>query len=229
MIINNDCMLIGNQCFVTGDDDDAIEKYTMSLAFSPSKESMALAFANRSAALYRKQLYRECLIDIDAALSHGYPEEKSNKLKDRADKAIDSLKQQFQVKDVNMNNLPAQKGSTVASSSADDESKKESTLPIVTEIIKNKPESQEQNDGLTKSEIIELVTEKPENIARYVIDEGELKFPYGPNKEAPSLSKGARIEYSKKYGRHLIATEPFKPGDAIIMEYPYAYVIYREK
>ncbi|XP_058792910.1 SET and MYND domain-containing protein 4-like [Phymastichus coffea] len=221
----------GNQCFVMGDDDDAIEKYTMSLAFSPSKESMAHAFANRSAALYRMQLYRECLIDIDAALSHGYPEEKCQKLKERADKAIDCLKQQFEIKDVNMNNLPTQNVLTGPSPANDnnDDSKKENELSIVKELVKDKPETEGQNEDLTKSEIIELISKKPENVPRYVLDEGELGFPYGPNEEAPSLSKGVQISYSKKYGRHLIATEPFKPGDIVAMEYPYAYVNYREK
>ncbi|KAJ8670509.1 hypothetical protein QAD02_001768 [Eretmocerus hayati] len=97
----------GNQCFVTGDDEEAIEKYTQSLAFAENKESMALAFANRSAALYRKQLYGECLIDIDAAVIHGYPENKKKKLKERAQKAMEGLRQQFQAKDQNMNDLPS--------------------------------------------------------------------------------------------------------------------------
>ena len=80
-----------------GDDLEAIEYYTLSLAYADSEELMAYAHANRSAALYRKQLYKECLIDIDAALNHGYPKEKQKNLKERGDKAIVEIKKMLQI------------------------------------------------------------------------------------------------------------------------------------
>ncbi|KOX78383.1 N-lysine methyltransferase SMYD2-A [Melipona quadrifasciata] len=88
---------IGNQQFVMGDDNEAIKYYTMSLAYATDNELMSYAYANRSAALYRKQMFKECLIDIDAALSHGYPEEKRKKLKERGAKAIEEIKKRLQL------------------------------------------------------------------------------------------------------------------------------------
>ena len=88
-------MIIGNQHFVMGDDIEAIKCYTMSLAYANNKELMSYAHANRSAALYRKQMYKECIIDIDAALNLGYPEEKREKLKERGAKAVEEIKKNY--------------------------------------------------------------------------------------------------------------------------------------
>ncbi|OXU31151.1 hypothetical protein TSAR_015980 [Trichomalopsis sarcophagae] len=205
----------GNQCFVSGDDEEAIEKYSMSLAYAKSRESKSLALANRSAALYRKQLFRECLIDIDAALDFGYPEEKRKKLKERAEKALEGLTQLYQMKDLNMNDLPASKDSKTAEMTKD-----EKNLTFIKELI-------DKEDAATDE--MELISKKPANVPRYLADENDLKLANGPSDEAPSISDGIKIAYSEKYGRHLIATKPFEPGEILLLEKPYANVIYREK
>lgn len=217
----------GNQCFVTGDDDDAVEKYTMSLGFAKSKEAMALAVANRSAALYRKQLYRECLIDIDAALTFGYPEEKRQKLKERAEKAVGGLQQLYQVKDQNMNDLPATKDSKLQNDK--DNIQKNKNFSLVMDFLADKTGSKVTIEDHAKECIEELMSKIPKNTPRYLIEENELTLNYGSNHEVPALSKGVKIAYSEKYGRHLIATDSFKPGNIISMETPYSYVIYTEK
>lgn len=218
--------MLGNQCFVSGDDNDAIQKYTMSLAYSTNKESMALAFANRSAALYRKKLYRECIIDIDEALSHGYPEEKKKKLKERAEKAINGLRQLSLITDQNMNNLPS-KDSSGTTESDKDALIKDKNFSLIKEFIENKNDKNSLN--VQQESIEELMMMGPKPIARYIIEENELNFAYGPSDDAPAVSKGIRISYSEKYGRHLIATQPFKPGSIIGMEKPFSYIIYRER
>ncbi|XP_023318394.1 SET and MYND domain-containing protein 4-like [Trichogramma pretiosum] len=239
----------GNQSFVSGDDDDAIEKYTMSLAFAKSRESMGLAFANRSAALYRKQLYRECLIDIDAALGHGYPEDKRIKLKERAVKAVASLRQLCSGKDQNMNDLPAasvprappqpQDSSKTTSNGTGGNGSELKDYALIKNIIEDGKSSDKSSqrsvsssssdDGLVKESLEEMMSKSSRGPPRYVVEEGELALAYGANDEVPALSKGATIVYTEKYGRHLVATQHFKAGDIILTENPYAYVIYREK
>lgn len=73
--------------FAMGEDDKAIELYSRSLGYAPSDELRSLARANRSAALFRKRLYAECLADVEAALALGHPEDKACKLRERARKA----------------------------------------------------------------------------------------------------------------------------------------------
>ncbi|CAB0029902.1 unnamed protein product [Trichogramma brassicae] len=234
--------------FVSGDDDDAIEKYTMSLAFAKSRESMGLAFANRSAALYRKQLYRECLIDIDAALGHGYPEDKKIKLKERAVKAVASLRQLCSGKDQNMNDLPAasvprapppeDSSNTTSNGTSNGGSSEFKDYALIKNIIEDGKSSDKSSqrsgsscsdDGLAKESLEEMMSKSSRGPPRYVVEEGELALAYGANDEVPALSKGATIVYTEKYGRHLVATQHFKAGDIILTENPYAYVIYREK
>lgn len=52
----------GNRAFKGKRDGEALEMYTKSIAFAKSgSEAMGLAFANRSAVLFERKLYRECL------------------------------------------------------------------------------------------------------------------------------------------------------------------------
>lgn len=155
------------------------------------------------------------MIDIDAALDFGYPEEKQKKLKERAEKALDGLKQLYQMKDLNMNDLPASKDSKTVEMKKD-----EKNLSFIKELLDNEA---------TVAAEMELISEKPANVPRYLVDENDLKLANGPSAEAPSISDGIKIAYSDKYGRHLIATKSFKPGDILVLEKPYARVIYREK
>ncbi|XP_012270289.1 SET and MYND domain-containing protein 4 [Orussus abietinus] len=77
---------VGNEVFTAGPADGlrymtALKAYSESIAFAPlrSKE-LALAYANRSAVLLRFKKYKECLGDIDRALSLDYPDNLKRKL-----------------------------------------------------------------------------------------------------------------------------------------------------
>ncbi|XP_043248068.1 SET and MYND domain-containing protein 4-like isoform X2 [Colletes gigas] len=220
----------GNQHFVMGDDTEAIKCYTMSLAYASSEELMAYAHANRSAALYRKQMYKPCLIDIDAALNLGYPEEKRKNLKERGAKAVEEIKKKLKIKaddpidtqklmsmclPENITDVPV----TVRYRNGSAENKKETNKNV--NVNGNKDESV---NGCNEPSIDNKGKEP-----RYVADEGALKLAYGPSKEVPAASDGVSISYSEKYGRHLIATKEFKPGDVVSFENPYAYIIYAQK
>ncbi|KAF7995907.1 hypothetical protein HCN44_007014 [Aphidius gifuensis] len=59
----------------------SIEAYTKSIVFAPvGSEELSLAYANRSAVLFRARLYEDCLLDIERALKSGYPDELKTKL-----------------------------------------------------------------------------------------------------------------------------------------------------
>ncbi|XP_044020551.1 SET and MYND domain-containing protein 4-like isoform X2 [Aphidius gifuensis] len=59
----------------------SIEAYTKSIAFAPVGSSeLSLAYANRSAALFKARLYQDCLLDIERAIKAGYPDHLKTKL-----------------------------------------------------------------------------------------------------------------------------------------------------
>ncbi|KAF4527074.1 hypothetical protein B566_EDAN015693 [Ephemera danica] len=71
----------GNEAYRKGENKKALILYTQSIANAPTDSvELALAYANRSAVLRSMQKCRECLVDIERALSHGYPTDKSFKL-----------------------------------------------------------------------------------------------------------------------------------------------------
>lgn len=75
----------GNKFFASKGDIDslkrALELYTQSIAFAvPESESIALGYANRSAALLNLNRPKECLRDIESALKNNYPEKLKSKL-----------------------------------------------------------------------------------------------------------------------------------------------------
>lgn len=207
------------------DDLEAIECYTLSLAYADSDELMAHAHANRSAALYRKQLYKECLIDIDAALSHGYPKEKQKNLKDRGDKAITEIKKLLQLdsKDIDDQKIMNEYLYDSIERSVTEDIKHIGNRAM---IINGIPQKQ----GTASNEsyfhyATKISPEKP----RYLQEENFSKLMNGPSREVPAVSDGVTISFSERYGRHYIATREFKSGDIVSIEDPYTHVIYEER
>ncbi|KAF4532549.1 hypothetical protein B566_EDAN010841, partial [Ephemera danica] len=71
----------GNSAYQNEDNKKALKLYTKSISRAPLDSSeLALAYANRSAVLRSMKKCRECLVDIERALSHGYPRDTSFKL-----------------------------------------------------------------------------------------------------------------------------------------------------
>ncbi|KAF7411160.1 hypothetical protein HZH66_000056 [Vespula vulgaris] len=222
----------GNQHFVVGDDIDAIESYTKSLAYANNKELMAYAHANRSAALFRKEMYKECLIDIDAALLCGYPDNKRKRLKERGAKAIDELKKILQISEDKCTNVEKIIDQICLNQDTKEDITKTDTNDIIHANDKNKEKNLLPDNQYHEKRFfninhlpIKCTTQKP----RYLEKEGSLFLAYGPNKECPAASDGIKIGFSKEFGRHFVATKNFNPGDIITIENPYAHVIYEER
>lgn len=214
-----------------GDDLEAIECYTLSLAYADSDELMAYAHANRSAALYRKQLYKECLIDIDAAVSHGYPKEKQKNLKERGDKAIMEIKKLLQMDD-DSENIDDRKLAdelrlceekfTAKLQNAKEQNGRTTEKDQETNVLK-------KQDGTAHEDYLYYTTKVPPQKPRYLQNDDFSKVTYGASEEAPAVSDGIAISFSERYGRHYVATREFKPGDIVSIEDPYAHVIYEER
>ncbi|XP_025602265.2 SET and MYND domain-containing protein 4-like isoform X2 [Athalia rosae] len=235
----------GNQKFVSGEDIEAIESYTKSLAYADSPELMAYAYANRSAALYRKQYYKECLMDLNTALSLGYPEEKKQKLKERGDKALAEISRlsdtkseeialdEDKIKNTNVKEENEDKEKCPFNTNGESETSKK--FPLIKTV---EPETESKDQLLTGSgtktistvsEIFNISKHSDNEKPRYLVEDGPPALAYGPNDEAPSASDGVAISFSEKYGRHLIAIKEFEPGDVIAVEDPFASVIYQER
>ncbi|KAK2577165.1 hypothetical protein KPH14_003322 [Odynerus spinipes] len=223
----------GNQHFVMSEDINAIESYTKSLAYANSKELMAYAHANRSAALFRKQMYEECLIDIDAAISYGYPEDKRKKLKERGDKAINELKKAAQISEDKFTDIKQIINDICLNQNPKEDIRKTEidTIKCVNdkdkerELLHINQDHRKQSFNVNSCVSSTNKTQKP----RYLEEEGSLSLTYGPNKECPAASDGIKIAFSEEFGRHFIATKSFSPGDIVTIEDPYAHVIYEER
>ncbi|KAH1016412.1 hypothetical protein HUJ04_007635 [Dendroctonus ponderosae] len=71
----------GNNMFIQAKHKEAHQLYTKSLALAePGSLNVALAYGNRSAVLFKKKLYGECLKDAHRALENNYPINISPKL-----------------------------------------------------------------------------------------------------------------------------------------------------
>ncbi|KAJ9594028.1 hypothetical protein L9F63_014544, partial [Diploptera punctata] len=90
----------GNKAFVEKDDKGALLLYTQSIAVAPfptkeglpktenPNDALAIAFANRSAVLFRLGKYNLCLQDISQALKYNYPNKLVYKLFERQGKCL---------------------------------------------------------------------------------------------------------------------------------------------
>lgn len=83
---------LGNDRFGRGAFVEALKLYTKSAATAPvGSPELAVAFANRSAALYKLDRFEACLVDINRALNENYPETSKQKLYDRKKKCCSIL------------------------------------------------------------------------------------------------------------------------------------------
>ncbi len=90
---------LGNEAFRRQKDIPALKYYTKSIAASPKDTpELALAHANRSAALYRLGRYTSSLLDINRALSQNYPDLLRPKLHDRKRNCILKIKDENEAK-----------------------------------------------------------------------------------------------------------------------------------
>ncbi|XP_044001586.1 SET and MYND domain-containing protein 4-like [Aphidius gifuensis] len=93
---------LGNKEYTTPKNEDylrkSIEAYTKSIACAPAgSNELSLAYANRSAVLFKARLYQDCLLDIERALKSGYPDELKTKLFVRQSLCFKALDPSFNI------------------------------------------------------------------------------------------------------------------------------------
>lgn len=85
----------GNKFYFDGHFINAINEYNKSLCFAPldgDKFNLSVAYANRADALFRMELYRECMRSIELAEESEYPEHLKDRLTLMTSKCKDKLK-----------------------------------------------------------------------------------------------------------------------------------------
>ncbi|EFA07768.1 hypothetical protein TcasGA2_TC005322 [Tribolium castaneum] len=78
----------GDKFFATGAFSKALQSYTRSVMKAKSSEALAMAYANRSAALFKLEQFEEALTDVERALSGDYPENLRPSLVTRREKLL---------------------------------------------------------------------------------------------------------------------------------------------
>lgn len=193
---------IGNTSFKNGKFMDALNQYTQAVRYAPypnqdvKDDSLALALANRSAALYSLTRYRLCLFDIDLAIKYGYPESNMFKLLIRKVKCLHILS-------VWANDVEQIKGNLRTLLEG-----RESKEFVKTE-IQNMFEfiEQTQPETIEKDELD-------------VVDESNMKV----SNQSKSLSQAAdcvEMSYDSDKGRYLITNKDVSFGRLMVAESPF--------
>ncbi|XP_057377156.1 SET and MYND domain-containing protein 4-like [Daphnia carinata] len=208
----------GNEFFKKKNYKRAVQLYSEAIAKAPSifKESeepqLAMAFANRSAALFHLDAYARALVDIDQALANGYPDELRYKLVERQAKCLLAL------------GRPTEEIAAVCELAVKCVS--DSRLDLVKRQQFERDMKQLISESAIPNKIIPAVS------IQSVRDHEEKRLPdvvAGKNIEHPSFSKKIRIDEDAALGRYGVADAPIRVGDVVAVEPPYASVMNPEK
>ncbi|XP_060575894.1 SET and MYND domain-containing protein 4-like [Ruditapes philippinarum] len=190
----------GNRLFQRKIYKEAVSKYTQAVLNGPKEsEELALAYGNRSAALYRIGSYQECLADIEEALKCGFPSSLCHKLLLRKAQCMSHLGQHedtqlcLEVLQKKLSGLDL------------DASKKDVILKEISEI-----------QSLHKSNVCKNKQE---------IQNVRPEVSYGCNPVLVQASSAVVMSTSPAKGRYLTACKDMKAGDTLIVERPFAAVL----
>ncbi|XP_046483537.1 SET and MYND domain-containing protein 4-like isoform X1 [Neodiprion pinetum] len=183
----------GNESFLSCQYYTAVKQYTESIVCAPeSSEELAIAYANRSAALFRLGKFTDCVEDIDRALNLKYPDRLKIKLYKR------------------------KKLSLVALGRSGRDTSFQETVNSLEKMDLQKDEKDEPKKELLQLSSVRLISKSPAYALQHL-----PPTILASNPTIPSASDGVTIKYSKKFGRHLVATRKIKPGEVLILEKPY--------
>lgn len=192
----------GNRSFKNGQYLEALRLYTRAICLAPlptediQDKSLALAFANRSAAAFKLKRHRSCLVDIEAALKYGYPKENHFKVLVRKMKCLHILS-------VWSNDL-------------------ENIKSYLRDIVNN-PETKEFVKTEIQN-MFEFIAE-PQNYENDKDDVDVVDDPASRitsvNKVLPQAADCIDMSYSEEKGRYLITTKNVIYGRLLISERPF--------
>lgn len=88
---------LGNDAFIRKKDIEALKYYIRSVSSAPHHSpELALAYANRSAVLFRLGKFNSCLLDVNRALKNDYPDALKPKLLERKKNCVQELQKSSQ-------------------------------------------------------------------------------------------------------------------------------------
>lgn len=193
----------GNDYFKANRLTEAHEIYTMSMAHAPTKSvELPMAYANRSAVLFKANWFSDCLNDIDHALKLGYPDNLKAKLFLRRASCLKALNPKLR--------RPIDEAFNETRQWIKKMDKKN-------QLVMEKMLKEQQSIKTTEKAIC----------YKFDADVSPPKLK-SENPTIPGLSSAVKLQYSKKYGRHLIATRDIKPSEVIAVQVPYVNIIHLE-
>lgn len=194
--------ITGNESFKKLDDSDIQEKHTIfrlyskSIAFAPAKsEELALGFYNRSAILFRMEKYDESMSDITKALEII-----------KADNYVLRIK------------LLCRKMECLAKQGSP---KIHTVFAEVKGLVKLDDVNKNSIQKIVKKARVALKNLKEVSSEPLKVSEPSQVL---SQKEKENPLDSVSIQYSDKYGKHLIAKQDFEAGDIIFVEEPFATV-----
>ncbi|XP_044013811.1 SET and MYND domain-containing protein 4-like [Aphidius gifuensis] len=190
----------GDVYFRKGEFMMAHKKYTQCITHAPAKSDLlAVAYGSRGIVLCFNNYMEDCLIDIERAKKHGYP---------------NSLKAElFMWKAAAMQKLGKKK--TLIDRVLDQASRWLRSDIDRAKIIK------------IRGTINSIKLSEIKKLKCYNLDLTNDALPplKSRNPTVPGLSNSVGLMYSEKYGRHIVATQDIKAGDVIGIQKPYASVV----
>jgi hypothetical protein len=177
------------------------------------QSTLALSLANRSACLFQTGDYELAIADINFALSLGYPEDIKYKLYDRLGRC--HLK--------NGNPAKAKPSFLIAnqlvSKCNDIEENKRDQLVSSFDML-----TKECEKSLTSPNDIRI-TKENSPMPDTKVDTTDMV----PSEEYPALVSKVEVRQTDDVGRHVVAKESLELGDTVLVEHPYAAVLYPEQ
>nr|XP_045606325.1 SET and MYND domain-containing protein 4-like [Procambarus clarkii]XP_045606332.1 SET and MYND domain-containing protein 4-like [Procambarus clarkii]XP_045606341.1 SET and MYND domain-containing protein 4-like [Procambarus clarkii] len=174
---------------------------------TPEQESLALAYANRSAVLYEMGQYESALADIQRSLTCGYPPPRRHRLHERQAKCLHILGR-------------GQEAKTILAE----------TMSMLSSLSLNEKEAATVKSSLTKLQAkCETSSDSTPATHQYeqVFYTGPAQPPpvSSPQPDVPCLSDALRIHYTPIRGRHLVASRDIQPGEVLVVEEALAAVV----
>ena len=212
----------GNEAFQKNSYTMALEFYTQSVAFAPNRSvadgssksinpvELALAFANRSAALFHMKKYTSCLQDIKYAVHNEYPKDLAYKLLDRKAKC------NFQLGNYDEAELFWQEAKSSLEKS---------------NLSPHRKKTWEQNfdqdlSRCTKLSDTPVKLDNAPSSTQSIQCDASLPVVADKNDETfEALSSACEVCFSSEGGRYIVAARDIVPGEVLVVEKPYSSVM----
>ncbi|XP_015595002.1 SET and MYND domain-containing protein 4 isoform X2 [Cephus cinctus] len=195
---------LGNKEFCDKNYASSITLYTKSTQYAPfNSDELAIAIANRSAALFFTGNYNKCLKDIESSLRFGYPEKLQYKIYLRAAQCHIKLNKTSLANEALLRVQDLMRKYEILNTKKENiEEEVTRLLLIVSKMHDDKPDDSNTNKLLNKP-----------------------KTAYGDNTNFAFASAAISRTSAPEKGRYVVANRDIKKGQILFVEKPYAFVL----